>query len=112
MLEAARGSDVVVQITGDCPLIDPRHIDETVRLLVDEGADYAANSLHGCTFPIGFDVRAFTMNALLRAAESTDPIDRVHGSYFIYRHPELFRLAGWCAPPDGRAPELRLSVAD
>src|ERR1700693_1584461 len=40
LLEAARGSDIVLQITGDCPLIDPDHIDETVRLLVDEGADY------------------------------------------------------------------------
>ena len=110
LLDAARGSDVVVQITGDCPLIDPGHIDETVRLLVDEGADYAANSLHGCTFPIGFDVRAFTMSALLRAAESTDPIDRVHGSYFIYRNPAHFRLAGWDAPQGWRAPELRLTV--
>lgn len=111
LLEAARGSDAVVQITGDCPLIDPGHIDETVRLLVDEGADYAANSLHGCTFPIGFDVRAFTMDALRRAAElSTDPIDRVHGSYFIYRNPALFRLAGWDAPHDLRAPDLRLTV--
>jgi spore coat polysaccharide biosynthesis protein SpsF len=110
LLEAADGSDIVVQITGDCPLIDPGHIDETVRLLIDEEADYATNSLHGCTFPIGFDVRAFTMSALHRAAESTDPIDRVHGSYFIHRHPELFRLVGWDAPQAWRAPEFRLTV--
>ena len=111
LLEAARGSDVIVQITGDCPLIDPAHIDETVRLLIDEKADYAANSLHVCTFPIGFDVRAFTMEALRRAAlSSADPIDRVHGSYYIYRHPELFRLVGWDAPQELRAPDLRLTV--
>jgi spore coat polysaccharide biosynthesis protein SpsF len=111
LLEAARGSDVIVQLTGDCPLIDPEHIDETLRVLIDENADYASNSLHGCTFPIGFDVRAFTMAALRRAAElSNDPIDRIHGSHFIYRNPELFRLAGWDAPHDLRAPDVRLTV--
>jgi len=111
LLDAAQGADIIVQITGDCPLIDPGHIDRTVRLLVDQGADYAANNLKGCTFPIGFDVRAFTMDALRRAAAmSDDPIDRVHGSYFICRNPALFRLAGWEAPRELVWPELRLTV--
>jgi spore coat polysaccharide biosynthesis protein SpsF len=51
------------------------------------------------------------MAALRRSAElSDDPTDRVHGSYFIYRHPEMFRLVGWAAPPQLRWPELRLTV--
>jgi spore coat polysaccharide biosynthesis protein SpsF len=111
LLDAAAGADVIVQITGDCPLVDPDHIDETVRLLVDRSADYASNSLDGTTFPIGFDVRCFTMAALQRSAGlSDDPTDRVHGSYFIHRHPELFRLVGWYAPAQLRWPELRLTV--
>jgi spore coat polysaccharide biosynthesis protein SpsF len=108
---AADGADVIVQLTGDCPLIDPEHIDETVRRLVDAKADYASNSLNGCTFPLGFDVRAFTMDALCRSADlSDDPVDRVHGSYFIYRNPQLFRLVGWEAPSEWRWPELRVTV--
>jgi spore coat polysaccharide biosynthesis protein SpsF len=111
LLGAAKDADVVVQLTGDCPLIDPDHIDETVRRLTDAKADYASNSLHGCTFPIGFDVRAFTMEALRRSADlSDDPVDRVHGSYFIYRNPQLFRLIGWQAPGELHWPELRLTV--
>ncbi len=111
LLNAAKDADVVVQLTGDCPLIDPEHIDETVRRLTDAKADYASNSLHGCTFPLGFDVRAFTMDALRRSADlSDDPVDRVHGSYFIYRNPQLFRLIGWEAPSELRWPELRLTV--
>jgi spore coat polysaccharide biosynthesis protein SpsF len=43
-------------------------------------------------------------------ALTSDPIDRVHGSYFIYRRPDLFRLVGWEAPPDQHWPELRLTV--
>jgi spore coat polysaccharide biosynthesis protein SpsF len=111
LLEAAAGADIIVQITGDCPLIDPAHVDETVRLLLDRNADYASNSLDGNTFPLGFDVRCFTMAALRGSAElSDDPTDRVHGSYFIYRHPETFRLVGWVAPANLRWPELRLTV--
>lgn len=111
LLDAASGADVIVQLTGDCPLIDPAHIDETVRLLVAEKADYVSNSLTGCTFPLGFDVRAFTMAALRRTSElSDDPVDRVHGSYFIYRNPKLFRLVGWEAPDELRWPALRLTV--
>jgi len=111
LIGAAGNADIIVQITGDCPLIDPAHIDETVRVLLDEGADYASNSLHGCTFPVGFDVRCFTMAALRRSAElSNDPNDRVHGSLFIYRNPSLFRLAGWDAPEEMRWPTLRLTV--
>lgn len=111
LLDAAAGADIIVQITGDCPLIDPAHVDATVKLLHERKADYASNSLHGSTFPLGFDVRCFTMEALQRsAALSDDPTDRVHGSYFIYRHPEMFRLVGWDAPPGLHWPDLRLTV--
>ena len=111
LIGAAGDAGVIVQITGDCPLVDPAHVDETVRLLLEENADYASNSLKGCTFPLGFDVRCFTAEALRRSTElSTDPVDRVHGSYFIYRNPGLFRLVGWDAPVEMSWPELRLTV--
>jgi spore coat polysaccharide biosynthesis protein SpsF len=111
LLGAAAGADIVVQITGDCPLVDPDHVDDTVRLLLEKNADYASNSLNGATFPLGFDVRSFTMAALRRSAElSEDPVDRIHGSYFIFRHPQMFRLVGWDAPDDCHWPELRLTV--
>lgn len=111
LLGAAAGADIVVQVTGDCPLVDPAHVDETVRFLSESNADYASNSLHANTFPLGLDVRCFTAEALRRSAElSSDPTDRVHGSYFIYRNPDLFRLVGWKAPADLHWPELRLTV--
>lgn len=111
ILEAAGDADVIVQITGDCPLVDPDHVDRTVALLLDQKADYASNSLEGCTFPIGFDVRCFTRAALEKTLDLTDdPVDRVHGSYFIYRRPDLFKLVGWDAPADMHWPELRLTV--
>ena len=111
ILQAAGDADVIVQITGDCPLVDPEHVDRTVKLLQSQKADYASNSLNGCSFPIGFDVRCFTRAALEKTIALTDdPVDRVHGSYFIYRRPDLFHLAGWDAPADMHWPALRLTV--
>jgi spore coat polysaccharide biosynthesis protein SpsF len=106
----AAGGDVVVQLTGDCPLVDPDHIDRTVELLIGGDFDYAGNNLDG-GFSIGFDVRAFTLAALDRAMTlSDDPIDRVHGSYFIHRRPDLFRHGSWTAEGAARRPDLRLTV--
>lgn len=110
LLGASAGSDIVVQITGDCPLIDPAHIDATVRLMVGCNADYGGNNLSGL-LPIGFDVRTFTTAALQRSAQlSDDPVDRIHGSYFIHRRADLFRQVEWRAPSDLTWPDLRLTV--
>jgi spore coat polysaccharide biosynthesis protein SpsF len=108
---AAGDASIIVQITGDCPLVDPALIDRAVELLIENKADYVSNSLHECTYPIGFDVRVFTAEALRRSMDlSDDLIDRVHGSYFIARHPDLFKHVGWDAPEDLRYPELRVTV--
>jgi spore coat polysaccharide biosynthesis protein SpsF len=112
LLGAAHGrrADVLAQLTGDNPLVDPAHIDETIRLLLAHGVDYAGNNFTG-SFPIGFDVRALRVAALERSvALSADPADRVHGSYHIHRSPELFSRIGWEAPADLRRPGLRLTV--
>ena len=56
-------------------------------------------------------MRCFTRAALEKTIVLTDdPVDRAHGSYFIYRRPDLFKLAGWNASADMRWPELRLTV--
>lgn len=111
LAEAATDADIIVQITGDCPLVDPHLIDHAVEILIDQDADYVCNSLHGLTYPIGFDVRAFTKQALIQSMElSDDPIDRVHGCYFIARRPDLFKQVGWDAPADLRHSTLRVTV--
>ena len=83
--------DFIMQITGDCPLVDPRHIDQSIESLVDSDADYVTNNPNN-ELPIGLDVRGVRRSSLLRSAElSSDPIDRVHGTYHIARSPELFK---------------------
>jgi spore coat polysaccharide biosynthesis protein SpsF len=102
-LKAARKheADRVVRVTSDCPLIDPAVIDEVVGSLTATGADYASNTLVPRTFPRGLDVEAMTMAALETAdLADRDPASREHATPYIYRHPELFRLARVPLPVD------------
>lgn len=65
-------AEIIVRLTGDCPLIDPVVIDTVVKALLDTGADYASN-VDPPTWPDGLDVEAFTARALERAADAAQP---------------------------------------
>ena len=59
----AHRADMVVRITGDCPLIDPDVIDLTVQAFIDGDYDYVSNTLR-YTFPDGLDTEVFSFSAL------------------------------------------------
>lgn len=50
----------VIDITSDCPMVDPRHIDDCIESLFngDFSVDYASNVIHRC-YPDGFDVQVY-----------------------------------------------------
>jgi spore coat polysaccharide biosynthesis protein SpsF (cytidylyltransferase family) len=86
-------ADVVVRITADCPLVDPRLIDRVVGRLLRDEADYASNILPP-TYPDGYDVEAFTMACLTRIdAEATLAYEREHVTPRVREHPDAYRIA-------------------
>jgi spore coat polysaccharide biosynthesis protein SpsF len=89
---AAR-ADVVVRITADCPLLCPSVSARVVRRLSEPSVcDYASNSLTR-TYPRGLDTEAFTVEALVEAAQNaSEAWDREHVTPFIYRHPDRFSI--------------------
>jgi spore coat polysaccharide biosynthesis protein SpsF len=106
----AYGINVIVELTGDNPLIDPNLIDLVVSEFKASGADYAANMLER-TFPLGMDIQVFPTSVLADAASRTnDPAHREHVSLYIYRSPERYRLHNVAAAPAYRRPDLRLTL--
>lgn len=80
--------ELVVRLTGDCPLIDPGLIDEHLRAFRASGPeiDYLSNAVER-SFPDGLDVEVFTRASLERAArEATSAYDREHVTPWIIRH--------------------------
>ena len=94
VLRAAHAFDVdlIVEITGDCPLIDPVIVDRLLEMYDEGGVDYVANVLKR-TFPRGLDTQVFSTTVLEEVARLTDdPVDHEHVSLYIYEHPERFSL--------------------
>ena len=57
-------SDVIVRVTGDCPIIDPDIIDQMLsNFKKSDNLDYLSNTLDR-KFPDGLDVEIFTNKAL------------------------------------------------
>lgn len=92
VLGAARcfDADIIVELTGDCPLIDPAMVDKVIADYLLGGADFVANNLE-YTAPRGFDVRVFSTEALARVGALTqDAADREHVSLYMWEHPDEF----------------------
>jgi spore coat polysaccharide biosynthesis protein SpsF len=112
-LGAARSleADLIVEITGDCPLIDPGIVDAVVARYLRGGFDYVTNVLDVLTFPIGFDVQVYSSRLLGEVSALTqDVYDRENVTPFIYHHPERYRLLNLRAPPPLERPRYLLCV--
>lgn len=75
-----RDAEVVMRVTADCPLLDPR---ESRAVLAALGSfDYVTNRGPATD---GLDTEVMTADALYRAdAEATDPYDREHVTPYLY----------------------------
>ncbi len=94
VLNAAQAydADVIVELTGDCPLIDPDIISSVIRCFSQGEADYASN-LPIRTYPIGMETQVFPTSILADAISLTqDPTDHEHVSLYIYSHPERYHI--------------------
>ena len=91
-LVAARQAkaDVVVRITGDCPLIDAALVDQAIERFKTTKVDYLSNTIPA-TYPDGLDIEIFSIEALERAGHETqEQFDREHVTPYL-RRPGLFK---------------------
>jgi spore coat polysaccharide biosynthesis protein SpsF (cytidylyltransferase family) len=93
------GSDPVIRITGDCPLVDPELIERVILLFASGEWDHVSVAtgagalyLNEGRFPDGLDAECFSFASLARAwREATAASDREHVTPFIWRTPGRFR---------------------
>jgi len=102
--------DIMVEITGDCPLVDIYESDKVIERFLEGGMDLASNNLI-CTYPIGMDTIVMSNQVLqLSASQASDPVHREHVCLYLYEHPYDFIFANIEAPPFLRDPGLRMTL--
>ncbi len=112
VIDAAQSvnADVVVEITGDCPIIDPQIVEQTIRMFNANAVDYVSNG-HIRTYPDGMDTQVFKLDALKRSSLMTvDELDHEHVTLHIRNNPKLFSRLYLVSPPETHWPELGLTL--
>lgn len=90
----------IVKIPSDCPLIDPKVIDDVFEGFVKYGAnfDYYSN-LHPATYPDGHDVEIMRFEALKYAHKhATRPLEREHTTPYFWENPQQFSIGNFVWP--------------
>jgi spore coat polysaccharide biosynthesis protein SpsF len=89
-------SEIIVRLTGDCPLIDPTIIDTMISKFKNSDFDYLANTAppKGITYPEGMDVEIFTKESLKKAwMEAKKPSEREHVTFYFWKNTHLFSIS-------------------
>ncbi|TDX58934.1 cytidylyltransferase domain-containing protein [Orenia marismortui] len=117
-LEAANKfkADIVVRITGDCPLIDPITIDKAALEFLSSKAEYLRINVNDIGYPRGLDAEIFSLKTLLKVEESVikeeenkDNHYREHVTFYINKYPDEFKFRAY-QPPEELRRNYRLCV--
>lgn len=103
--------DVIIRITGDCPLIDKTIADNVISKFLMYDYDYVRLDVPD-SFIRGFDVEVFSKEALERVyklTQNSEDCYREHVTLYMYRHPEQFKI-GYVKGNEFYAKDYRLCV--
>ena len=76
------GADIIVRITGDCPVVDAGLIDNFIIQFKNKKPEYLSNSLPW-TFPDGLDIEVFSFDLLKKVAKKAKLKHRISGGVLI-----------------------------
>jgi len=104
-------ADVIVRITADCPLVDPKITDKVIDLFLKNmnKYDYVSNSYPQPSYPHGLDVEVFSFSLLRKIwQEIQDSFRREWFTTVIFENPQNYRI--FCVKNDINLSNLRLTV--
>lgn len=85
-----RKIDIVIRVTSDCPLIDPKVIESMIDYFLNQNKDFVTNAgslLENRTYPRGFDTEIFYFKYLEEAYKNADKIYQMeHVTPWLYEH--------------------------
>lgn len=103
------GSDLIVELTGDCPIIDPKLIDETVECFKNNNYDYVSNCIT-FTYPLGMAVEVFPFAKLEDISKTTltkEDIEHVSVRFYNDKSYSSFNIK---APKNLHFPDLSVTL--
>jgi spore coat polysaccharide biosynthesis protein SpsF len=104
-------SDLIVEITGDCPLTDPQIVDLGVETFLAHSADVVSNCGSSLTWPMGQYVQVFPLELLADVDRLVDDAAvHEHVSLYFYEHPEKYKLIELLSPQRWQEPGWRMQL--
>jgi spore coat polysaccharide biosynthesis protein SpsF len=104
-------SQIIVEVTGDCVLLDPGLIDMGIDIYLSNKCDVVTNCGLGVSYPLGADIQIFSLDLLDNVEKNIfDPAVREHVSLYFYENIEKYNIINLVAPPRWNYPELRLQI--
>ncbi|MBF0384748.1 MAG: hypothetical protein HQL27_02640 [Candidatus Omnitrophica bacterium] len=103
-------ADIIVEVTGDCPLIDAS--------LIDKGVEIFLKSKHDCVgigmnknYPHGLDFYVLGKGLLSEMNEKAKtPVEREHIIEYVTSRPKDFNCYYMEAPVELKRPDVRITV--
>lgn len=106
----SNNTDIIVELTGDCPIIDPILIDEAVNCFLNNSFEYVSNCIEE-SYPLGMAVEVFSLESLKTISDNRtlDVIDQEHVSPFFYTSNQ-YHIHNISAPEKLTFPELSVTL--
>ena len=102
-------SDLVLEITGDCPFTDPKIVDIAIEFFLNNKFDVVTNCGNNLTWPMGIYAQVFKLEKLKWINENiSDSLVHEHVSLFFYKNTNLYKIHELIAPKKVSYPEMRI----
>jgi len=94
-------SDLILEVGGDCPLIDPGLIRRGIEEYEEHDADFTSNAFFPpFTYPVGYDFSLIKKSALAKLHKMAKlKSERLQPFQFIVRHQEIFSIRHFTISP-------------
>ncbi len=102
-------TDLIIEITGDCPFTDPKIVDLAIETYLKGDFDVVTNCGNNLTWPMGIYAQVFSLNNLKWVNNNIhDEAVHEHVSLYFYENPNLYKVHELIAPKKVSYPDMRI----